>query len=278
MTAQAATPMLRVALPARAENVAVVRHALAGVAAELGADPDLIDDIKTAASEAATNVVVHAYPESDEGPMEVAAATDGSRLDIFVRDRGVGIQPSPLASDEPSLRVGLSLIGALAQGLEIQGEEGEGTEVRITFYLDPAESRPPSLELSEPLGGDETLIAVGAADPGAAAIPKVLELMVARSDLDLNRLADVHLIADYLSTWSAQAALDGQQLQISISETGQSIEIRIGPLAPGAGDAMRERAEVPGLGNVLERLSDRVEVTVEETPHGTAEFLTLQIG
>ena len=48
-------------LPARAENVAVVRHALAGLAEEIGMDEAGIADLKTVVTEACMNVVAHAY-------------------------------------------------------------------------------------------------------------------------------------------------------------------------------------------------------------------------
>ena len=53
---------LQMSLPARAENVAVVRHALAGLAERIGMDEPGIADLKTVVTEACMNVVVHAYP------------------------------------------------------------------------------------------------------------------------------------------------------------------------------------------------------------------------
>ena len=54
-------PGLQITLPAEAENVAVVRHALAGLAEEIGMDEAAIADLKTVVTEACMNVVVHAY-------------------------------------------------------------------------------------------------------------------------------------------------------------------------------------------------------------------------
>ena len=50
---------LRIA--ARAENVALARLALSGVAAAAGAPPGVVADLKLAVSEACTNAVQHAY-------------------------------------------------------------------------------------------------------------------------------------------------------------------------------------------------------------------------
>ena len=57
---------IQMSLPAKAENVAVVRHAIAGLAERIGMDEPSIADLKTVVTEACMNVVVHAYPEDEE--------------------------------------------------------------------------------------------------------------------------------------------------------------------------------------------------------------------
>jgi anti-sigma regulatory factor (Ser/Thr protein kinase) len=118
-------------LPARAENVAVVRHALGGLGEALDLDPQTLSDLKLAVTEACTNVVVHAYQE-DEGPMEVAATVDGGQLMVTVRDEGRGIVPRP---DSPGLGLGLPLIATLTESLELGKAPDDRTEVAMTFRL-----------------------------------------------------------------------------------------------------------------------------------------------
>ena len=55
------------ALPAKAENVALVRHALSGFAEVLGMEGGDIADLKTVVTEACTNVVAHAYEPGTAG-------------------------------------------------------------------------------------------------------------------------------------------------------------------------------------------------------------------
>jgi anti-sigma regulatory factor (Ser/Thr protein kinase) len=271
-------PTLRLTLPAKAENIAVIRQALGGLAAELGVGPEMVDDIKTAVSEAATNVVVHAYPDGEEGPIEVLATARGREFEVIVRDRGIGMQPRPLGLEAQSLRVGLALIGALTAGVEIRGEQGEGTQVRMSFPLEPDAIGVPGFD-SEPavVEEDQTLIAVHGAESGGAAIPKILEILAARSDLDLDRLSDVQLIGDYLSHWTSHATVDSRPLSIVINEQTTALEIAIGPLEPGLGDRMLKQSELPGFGNTLERMVDKAEVIGRETEHGQADFLVLEI-
>jgi anti-sigma regulatory factor (Ser/Thr protein kinase) len=128
-----ATPDLELKLPARAENVAVVRHAFGGLAEALSVDEQTLADIKLAVTEACTNVVIHAYERDDIGNLEVDATIDDDRLTVVIRDNGRGIVPRP---DSPGLGLGLPLIATLAETLELGKDGAEHTEVRMTFRLD----------------------------------------------------------------------------------------------------------------------------------------------
>ncbi len=128
-----ATPDLELKLPARAENVAVVRHAFGGFAEVLSVDEQTLADIKLAVTEACTNVVIHAYERDDLGDLEVDATIDDQLLTVIIRDNGRGIVPRP---DSPGLGLGLPLIATLAETLELGKDGDEHTEVRMTFRLD----------------------------------------------------------------------------------------------------------------------------------------------
>lgn len=126
------SPDLQLLVPARAENVAVVRHAFGGLAEALALPDQIAADIKLAVTEACTNVVLHAYGEGD-GPLEVDASILDEELLVVVRDHGTGIHPRP---DSPGLGLGLPLIATLSQSLELEGgSEEHPTEVRMTFGL-----------------------------------------------------------------------------------------------------------------------------------------------
>jgi serine/threonine-protein kinase RsbW len=127
------TPDLELKLPARAENVAVIRHAFGGFAEALTVDEQTLADIKLAVTEACTNVVIHAYEDGEEGHLEVDATIDNRRLTVVIRDNGRGIVPRP---DSPGLGLGLPLIATLAETLELGKDTSDNTEVRMTFRLD----------------------------------------------------------------------------------------------------------------------------------------------
>jgi anti-sigma regulatory factor (Ser/Thr protein kinase) len=130
---------IQIALPARAENIALVRHALGAIGDVWETDAQILSDIRLAVTEACTNVVVHAYPEGGEGPMEVLASVTEDELLVTVRDEGRGLGPRP---ESPGLGLGLPLIASLTESLEL-GHDAQGrTEVRMRFRL----SEPPSLD------------------------------------------------------------------------------------------------------------------------------------
>lgn len=120
---------VRLVVPARAENVALVRHALGGVGSALRLDAERLSAIRLAVTEACTNVVRHAYREG-LGPMEVDVRTGERSLEVEVRDRGMGIAPRPA---EGSLGLGLPLIAALADRLRIARERDGANVVSMTF-------------------------------------------------------------------------------------------------------------------------------------------------
>jgi serine/threonine-protein kinase RsbW len=110
-----------------------VRHVLGGIADVLGLDPEVLDDIRLAVSEACANVVVHAYPDGD-GLLVVQVFTSEQTVDVRVRDQGTGMAPR---TDSPGLGVGLPLIASLARTLELSVPPGGGTEVRMAFDVHP---------------------------------------------------------------------------------------------------------------------------------------------
>lgn len=126
------TPDMELSLPARAENIALVRHALGALTEAVAIDQQLLSDIRLAITEACSNVIVHAYTDRPPGPMEVCATLGRQELSVVVRDEGPGISPHP---DSPGLGLGLPLIASLADSVHLGRDERERTEVRMTFSL-----------------------------------------------------------------------------------------------------------------------------------------------
>ena len=84
-------------LPALAENVPLIRHALAGLAEALEMEPAEIADLKTVVTEACMNVVAHAYT-TIEGPARGRGLARRRVSRGQVRDYGSGSGRSPTSS------------------------------------------------------------------------------------------------------------------------------------------------------------------------------------
>ena len=120
-------------VPAVAENVAPLRHAVVDLANRHGVSEDVKTDLALAVGEACANVVVHAYPPGDVGPLIVHAEIKDGEIVIEVCDQGQGMTPRP---DSPGLGLGLPLIANLADRLEIKdGSGGLGTQLCMAFSL-----------------------------------------------------------------------------------------------------------------------------------------------
>ncbi len=120
---------VRLTLPARPENVAVVRHVLGALSESLGLPQAVTEDVRLAVTEACTNVVRHAYA-GREGTIDVVVRSEGGDLEVIVADTGRGDGPS---QDEAGPGLGLPLIAALADSLDIERSADKGSRLRMSF-------------------------------------------------------------------------------------------------------------------------------------------------
>ncbi|HSD23956.1 MAG TPA: ATP-binding protein [Solirubrobacterales bacterium] len=263
----------RLTLPATAENVIVVRQAVAGLGEVLGLSPQRLADLKTVISEACNNVVLHAY-EGEPGPLEVSAEPRSGELEIQVSDRGAGFQPRANEGD-PSLGLGLPLIAALSDSFEISGGAGQGSRTTIRFSYEAPESAnngtgvdaqaPEALEM--------------AITPGELVKPvlaRVMGALAARAEFSVDRLADTVLLGDAVSSSGEGDFADGR-VGIKIQDGDGTLGVRVGPLVEGAGERLLDEMDLPGAGS-LRSLTSRMEVTTGETAQGEkAEFLEFEV-
>lgn len=121
---------VKLTLPARPENVSVIRHVLGAFAEALRLSDDLVEDLRLAVTEACTNVVRHAYPADVPGPVEITIRPTEEVVSVVVADHGRGIGSS---SDTTGPGLGLPLIAAIADEVELQPVPGGGSSVAMTF-------------------------------------------------------------------------------------------------------------------------------------------------
>jgi serine/threonine-protein kinase RsbW len=259
-------------LPARAENVAVVRHALAGLAERLGMDEGSLADLKTVVTEACMNVVVHAYAGAEPGPLEVEAESDGDGVTVVIRDHGNGIRPRPDVEARQSLRIGLTLIAALSSSFEIKGGADKGTEIRMHVPLQARENGAAGGSTFTVAADAETRIRVGPPEIIGPVLSRALSALAARQDISVDRLSDTMLLSDAISARAPQGFTDGHVL-VSIADLPEGIELKVGPMTHGGAERLRASFELPEVGGSLEALTD--ELRVEEGDEG--EYLVVAI-
>jgi serine/threonine-protein kinase RsbW len=119
--------------PANPPQVAAIRRAVSDFALRSGAGSTALIRIELAVSEAATNVVLHAYrPTGRAGDIHVTAALVDGAFEVRVRDDGGGMAPR---TDSPGMGLGLSLMAGESDCFAIRDADGGGTEVILRFEL-----------------------------------------------------------------------------------------------------------------------------------------------
>ena len=120
-------------LPAEPASVSSARLAVVELAERHGFGADALPAVAVAVSEAASNVVVHAYEGRAPGSLFVCAEMDGDELCVTVSDEGPGLRPR---INPPGLGLGLPLIAVLAAHMEV-GSDADGRNfVRMRFGRD----------------------------------------------------------------------------------------------------------------------------------------------
>ncbi len=256
-------------VPATAENVMVVRQAVAGLGEALGLAGSRIADLKTVITEACNNVVLHAY-DDEPGPLRVTALPGGEQLEIQVADDGHGFRPRASEGDT-SLGLGLPLIAALSDSFEISGGR-LGSRTTIRFGYTPPDFAENGLPTQVPKELEMALA------PGAIAKPvlaRVMGALAARAEFSVDRLADTVLLGDAVSSSGEDDFSDGR-VGITIKDSAGSLGVRVGPLVEGAGEKLMAEMDVPG--GSLRSLASAMEITRDETSEGEAvEFLVFEV-
>ena len=258
------SPAVRLELDSRPETLTLVRGVLAGVAELIGLDPELLDDLKTAVSEACNNVVMHAY-DGESGPLGVRMYIDPEAIEVVVEDQGSGLPPLAPA-DETIRGVGLSVIRALAEQAEFRALPEGGTEVRMAFagqrdgkplFHLPSQAGPDDGAASW-LSGD-AVVSLSPISLLAGVLGRVARALAARARFSLDRFSDVYLVTDAIAAHAGRAA-KGPRLSFAISTHAQRLELTIGPFVDGSGSQLSAEAPDYSAASALAKLSDELEV------------------
>lgn len=134
--------VVRLTIPAKPEYIALGRLTLAGLTRVRPMPDETLADLKLALTEACTNSVRHAYADDAAGKVEIRYELEPDRLAIEVTDEGAGFSEEEQSEEAGELSesgLGLAIIRALADDLELVKPESGGSRLRFTMAL-PAEA------------------------------------------------------------------------------------------------------------------------------------------
>ena len=127
---------IKMEFPSKSSNEAFARATAAAFAAQLDPTLEELGDIKTAVSEAVTNCIVHAYPDTVGKIGMKLRLLSGDELEISVRDWGTGIedveqarQPLFTTGGEERSGMGFAIMESFMDTLRVRSRPGHGTTV-----------------------------------------------------------------------------------------------------------------------------------------------------
>ena len=128
---------MKLEFTSKSNNESFARITIAAFVAQLDPTIEEISDIKTAASEAVTNSIIHGYENKKEGIIRIEAAINDNEVSITIIDNGRGIKDveqarEPLYTSRPDLErsgMGFTVMETFMDSLNVESEYGKGTRV-----------------------------------------------------------------------------------------------------------------------------------------------------
>jgi hypothetical protein len=108
-----------------------------------------------------------------------------------------------------------------------------------------------------------TQVSIAAGPLVGPVLRRVVGMFAARADLPLDRLDDAVLVADLVAARAPSHVMDST-VDVVLSSSARSLELKVGPLRAGGGRALVVDAAVPGVGNVIEQLADGLDIQTED--------------
>ena len=155
------TRVVELKIPSELGYERVAREAAATVARRLGFTPERIEELKTAVDEACTNAIRHGGKSDARMKVVVVLTADETKLDILVKDPGVGDSPPDevLAPDiqaqvegrNPKGGLGLWLIRQMVdEAYFVEDDKSGGSQFRMIIYRVADEKQPTPEDISPP--------------------------------------------------------------------------------------------------------------------------------
>ena len=107
-----------------------------------------------------------------------------------------------------------------------------------------------------------------------AVLSRVVGMLAARALCPIDRLDDALLITDAIAAHAPDFTLNGQ-VCVTVSADDDGITLLVAPLEAKGAQGLLDAAELPGVGNVLQRVADDVSAGTAED--GESEALTVRL-
>ena len=132
------TNYIKLEFPSKSSNEGFARAAAAAFALQLDPTMEELGDLRTAVSEAVTNAIVHAYPDTlGKVQLKLRLYPEGE-LEVIVRDWGVGIPdvnkartPLYTTGDEERSGMGFTIMESFMDTVRVRSVPGKGTTVAM---------------------------------------------------------------------------------------------------------------------------------------------------
>lgn len=132
----------RITFLSRSANEGFARSAVAAFISQLDPAVDQLSDIRVALSEAVTNCIVHAYPDSIGMITVTVRLYEDGKVIIKVRDKGRGIpditqamEPMYTTGGEDRSGLGFLVMETFVDKLRVRSKVGSGTTVTLEKYI-----------------------------------------------------------------------------------------------------------------------------------------------
>jgi hypothetical protein len=135
--------------------------------------------------------------------------------------------------------------------------------------------------VSDPPGKDETsaenavCLRLSAGPLAGPVLCRVVSMILVRAEWPMDRLDDALLVCDALAAHAPAYAQDGR-LAFTVASGPGGVELHVEALADQGARRLLSDANVPGVGNVLERMSDAQQTIPSADGSGEKLVLTLR--
>ena len=111
--------------------------------------------------------------------------------------------------------------------------------------------------------GNEATVRVRSGPLVAPVLGRVVGMLAARAKCPIDRLDDAMLLTDAVAAHAPGYARDGR-IVVTVVTDDDGLELRVGSLDEGSARRLLDDGELPGVGNVFERIADEIRPATDD--------------